>query len=157
MALADFVQEAQEPVNEVYGDESRTRLLSRLSLLRDKVRRHLNSQGISDGDISYQRYLNMRYQGTETAIMVLQPADGDFKQEFKRMHLREFAFLSPDERPIIVDDVRVRGVGSCGGLEKSDGKRLGQKLKYASFNVARPEFVERTVRGPTFVVRSRQC
>ncbi|PYH69519.1 5-oxoprolinase [Aspergillus vadensis CBS 113365] len=146
MALADFVQEAQEPVNEVYGDESRTRLLGRLSLLRDKVRRQLNGQGISDGDISYQRYLNMRYQGTETAIMVLQPADGDFKQEFKRMHLREFAFLSPDERPIIVDDVRVRGVGSCGGLEKSDGKRLGQKLKYASFNVARPEFVERTTK-----------
>lgn len=145
MALADFVQEAQEPVNEVYGDESRSRLLDRLSRLRDKVCRQLNGQGISNGDISYQRYLNMRYQGTETAIMVLEPADGDFKEEFKRMHLREFAFLSPDERPIIVDDVRVRGVGTCNALERSDGQRLGQKLKYASFSGAPQEMVERTV------------
>ncbi|KAI3002587.1 hypothetical protein CBS147346_5813 [Aspergillus niger] len=146
MALADFVQEAQEPVNEVYGDESRSRLLDRLSRLRDKVCRQLNGQGISNGDISYQRYLNMRYQGTETAIMVLEPADGDFKEEFKRMHLREFAFLSPDERPIIVDDVRVRGVGTCNALERSDGQRLGQKLKYASFSGAPQEMVERTTK-----------
>lgn len=145
MALADLVQEAQEPVNEIYGNESRGRLFNRLSLLQDKVRRQLNDQGTTDGDISYQKYLNMRYQGTETAIMVLEPADGDFKEEFKRMHLREFAFLFPDERTIIVDDVRVRGVGSCGGLERADGQRLGQELQTASFSVLSLDTAEQTV------------
>ncbi|GKZ76276.1 hypothetical protein AnigIFM56816_005255 [Aspergillus niger] len=146
MALADLVQEAQEPVNEIYGDESRGRLLDRLSQLQDKVRHQLNDQGTTDGDISYQKYLNMRYQGTETAIMVLEPADGDFKEEFKRMHLREFAFLFPDERTILVDDVRVRGVGSCGGLERSDGQKLGQELQNASLSVAAPEAAEKLTR-----------
>ncbi|OOF93899.1 hypothetical protein ASPCADRAFT_7390 [Aspergillus carbonarius ITEM 5010] len=136
MALADVVQETQEPVNEIFGDEARGRLDERLLVLQEKVCHQLNDQGISEDDMIYQRYLNMRYQGTETAIMVLEPLNRDFKEEFKRMHLLEFAFLFPDDRPIIVDDVRVRGIGSSGGAEKSDGRRVEEEMEASSFNAA---------------------
>ncbi|KAG2414843.1 5-oxoprolinase [Aspergillus terreus] len=129
MALADVVQEAQEPVNETYSDDSRGRLEQRLSLLRDKVCQQLRDQGMQENDTSYEMYLNMRYQGTETSIMVLQPPNGDFKTEFKKAHLREFAFLFPDDRPIFVDDVRVRGIGARGRQGPSDGNRLGKELR----------------------------
>ena len=42
--------------------------------------------------------------------MILYPDDGDFAQAFIREHKREFAFTFPG-RPIVVDDVRVRGIG----------------------------------------------
>lgn len=132
MALADMVQEAQEPVNETYNEDSLVRLNDRLSTLQSKVHQRLIDQGIGANNISHQWYLNMRYQGTETSIMVLKPEHGDFKEEFTKAHLREFAFLFPDERPIFVDDARVRGIGASGGLG-SDGVHLDAELKNTEF------------------------
>lgn len=144
MALADVVQEAQEPVNETYSDSSRGRLETRLSILQKRVREQLLRQGISDGDISYEVYFNMRYQGTETSIMVLQPSNGDFKVEFQKTHLREFSFIFPDGRPIYVDDVRVRGIGAS-GRKDWDGQQLGEQLRNVNFQPASSKLAERMV------------
>ena len=59
--------------------------------------------------------LNMRFDGTDTALMVLpHPEDGDgnedFEAAFKRVYKAEFGFLL-DTKSIIVDDVKVRGIG----------------------------------------------
>ena len=132
MALADVVQEAQEPVNETYTTSSHKYLKDRLSKLRGQVRQQLIDQGIRETDIAYEMYLNMRYQGTETSIMVLQPPNGDFAEEFRKTHLREFSFCFPDDKPIYVDDVRVRGIGTS---ERKDweGEELGQQLRASKF------------------------
>ncbi|CBF78035.1 hypothetical protein AN8779.2 [Aspergillus nidulans FGSC A4] len=132
MALADVVEEAQEPVNEIYNERSRQELEERLSKLRGRVGKQLLDQGIAADDISYEMYLNMRYQGTETSIMVLRPDNGDFAAEFRRTHLREFSFCFPDKKPIYVDDVRVRGIGAS---ERKDweGDQLGQQLRETTF------------------------
>ncbi|KAL2832542.1 Hydantoinase B/oxoprolinase-domain-containing protein [Aspergillus cavernicola] len=136
MALADVVQEAQEPVNETYSEPSQSRLESRLSKLRHQVGQQLISQGIRETDIMYEMYLNMRYQGTETSIMVLQPPNGDFKAEFQKTHLREFSFCFPDDKPIYVDDVRVRGIGTSERKEW-EGEELGQQLRDSVFKQER--------------------
>ncbi len=132
MALADLVQEAQEPVNETYTTSTHKHLKDRLSKLRDQVRQQLIDQGIRETDIAYEMYLNMRYQGTETSIMVLQPPNGDFAEEFRKTHLREFSFCFPDDKLIYVDDVRVRGIGTS---ERKDweGEELGQQLRASEF------------------------
>ncbi|KAL4805926.1 5-oxoprolinase [Aspergillus unguis] len=128
MALADVVQEAQEPVNETYSATSHSKLEARLASLQVTVKKQLLGQGIQDKDITYERYLNMRYQGTETSMMVLRPADGDFAAEFRRMHLREFSFCFPDGRLIYVDDVRVRGIGRSERRD-GEGEELGLQLR----------------------------
>jgi hypothetical protein len=78
----------------------------------------------------------MRYRGTESALMVVKPGkedvekgfEGDewaFGKAFVKQHQQEFGFTLPD-RDIIVDDVRVRGIGkSFEGL----GKTADQQLK----------------------------
>ncbi|KAJ5806852.1 hypothetical protein N7474_010444 [Penicillium riverlandense] len=144
MALADIVQEAQEPVVDKYNESSRGSLERRLSNLESVVRKQLTSQGIRETDITYERYLNMRYQGTETSIMVLQPADSDFKGEFQKIHFREFSFVFSDERAIYVDDVRVRGIGAS---KKKDweGEELGEQLRSSVFKSASSELVEHVV------------
>jgi len=55
--------------------------------------------------------LNMRFEGTDTALMVLPHKDDgdsteDFEAAFKRVYKTEFGFLL-DTKSIIVDDVKV--------------------------------------------------
>lgn len=142
--MADVVQEAQEPVNEIYNQTSRGQLEQRLSKLQTVVRERLISQGIQEKSITYEMYFNMRYHGTETSIMVLRPADSDFEAEFKRIHLREFSFVFPDKKPIYVDDVRVRGIGASEGASW-EGEQVGEQLRSSGFKAASPRLVDRTV------------
>lgn len=132
MALADVVQEAQEPVNLSFTSSAIDDIESRLGRMRMSVLQALTGQGINENNVVFQDYLNMRYQGTETAMMILRPTTGDFKQAFLEQHLREFNFIFPEGRPILVDDVRVRGIGGTGSVD-SDADLLASELKTTSF------------------------
>ncbi|KZZ94506.1 Hydantoinase/oxoprolinase [Ascosphaera apis ARSEF 7405] len=143
MALADVVQEAQEPANEIYNADTLPKLQTRLEELKGRVMKQLIDQKVHQEDITYECYLNMRYQGTETAIMVREPFSGDFKKEFQKTHLREFAFVFPESRPIFVDDIRVRGIGAS-ECKESDGQQLGKELASTTFAPKEDYHVELT-------------
>lgn len=55
--------------------------------------------------------LSFRYDGSDTSLMTLAPADGsfDFQTAFFDAYKYEFGFLL--ELNVMVDDVRVRGIG----------------------------------------------
>ncbi|KAE8454036.1 hypothetical protein EG329_007812 [Mollisiaceae sp. DMI_Dod_QoI] len=138
MALADVVDERQEPDSKVWGDngEAKESLKGKIEELKQKSRQALKEQGFNDGSIVYEEYLNMRYRGTESALMVVKPEKEDVEKEFEgdewafgkafvKQHQQEFGFTLPD-RDIIVDDVRVRGIGKS--FEEL-GKTVDQQLK----------------------------
>jgi 5-oxoprolinase (ATP-hydrolysing) len=110
MALADVVHEAQEPASGVLDQKSLSVLRDRIEVLKAKVQSELETDGISKAQIHHEVYLNLRYQGTDNLLMILNPEDGDFSEAFIREHKREFSFTFPG-RAIVVEDVRVRGVG----------------------------------------------
>lgn len=146
MALADVVQEAQEPVNTTYAGQAVQMLESRLNALGLKVKQALLNENIHEGDIYYEEYLNMRYQGTETPMMILRPCSGNFKDAFLEQHLREFNFVFPDSRPILVDDVRVRGIGGSGNVT-ADADKMHDELRQTTFVPARAEIAECEVKA----------
>jgi 5-oxoprolinase (ATP-hydrolysing) len=123
MALADVVDERQEPESKVWreAEDENESLRSKIDELKEKSRKALRDQGFDDKSIVYEEYLNMRYRGTESALMIVRP-EGEafaFGDAFVEQHQQEFGFTFPD-RDIIVDDVRVRGIGkSFEGLDKS--------------------------------------
>jgi 5-oxoprolinase (ATP-hydrolysing) len=145
MALADVVHEAQEPVNVAFAGSTIEELDTRLNSLGATVKEALLEENIREGDIYYEEYLNMRYQGTETAMMILRPSSGDFKEAFLEQHLREFNFVFPGSRPILVDDVRVRGIGGSGNVT-ADADSLHQELLHTKFAQVEAALVEREVR-----------
>ncbi|KAI0536346.1 hydantoinase B/oxoprolinase [Xylaria digitata] len=123
MALADVVDERQEPESKVWQDEGEivNELKVKMEKLKDRSRQALRDQGFQDEGIVFEEYLNMRYRGTESALMIVKPSEeqaqasfnGDdwaFGKAFVKHHRYEFGFTL-DERDIIVDDVRVRGIG----------------------------------------------
>ena len=70
------------------------------------------SQGFRDdkGEITVERFLNMRYLGTDTLIQTQQPDDStDFAAVFEREYRDEFGFVLSNK--VTIDDVRCRGTG----------------------------------------------
>ncbi|OCH85181.1 5-oxoprolinase [Obba rivulosa] len=115
LALADRAYELQEPSSTFYTPENRSSLVARLDRLDAAVREELARQGFEGDRVHTERMLNMRFEGTDTALMVLPDAkDGDGKEDFeaafKRVYKSEFGFLL-ETKTIIVDDVKVRGIG----------------------------------------------
>lgn len=138
MALADVVDERQEPDSKVWVDkgDAKESLKKKIEELKSKSKKALRDQGFNDNSIVFEEYLNMRYRGTESALMVVKPDQDDvqkdfggdewaFGKAFVKQHQQEFGFTLPD-RDIIVDDVRVRGIGKS--FEALD-KTVDQQLK----------------------------
>ncbi|KAG1745101.1 Hydantoinase/oxoprolinase-domain-containing protein [Suillus paluster] len=115
LALADRAYELQEPSSAFYSAQTRQYLIARLDKLTGDVKAELKRQGFEGDRVSVERMLNMRFEGTDTALMILpNKNDGDsiedFEAAFKRVYKAEFGFLL-DTKSIIVDDVKVRGIG----------------------------------------------
>ncbi|EPQ53045.1 hypothetical protein GLOTRDRAFT_79063 [Gloeophyllum trabeum ATCC 11539] len=114
LALADRAYEEQEPASTIYTPQNRAHLISRLDKLESQVRAELKRQGFEGDRVKVERMLNMRFEGTDTALMILpEEADGegeDFEAAFKRVYKSEFGFLL-ETKSVIVDDVKVRGIG----------------------------------------------
>jgi 5-oxoprolinase (ATP-hydrolysing) len=126
MALADVVVEVQEPESAAFSKDSIARIHERFDGLRAKASDSLISQGFTKKQIVHESFLNMRYQGSDTALMISQPEQiEDFADAFTKRHLREFGFTQP--REILVDDIRIRSVGK--GMEIQVSSPF-QELKY---------------------------
>lgn len=138
MALADVVDERQEPDSKVWSEDGKVvgELKEKMEKLKEKSRKTLQDQGFDGKEIVFEEYLNMRYRGTESALMIIKPSEEDAKEHFDGQdwafgkafvnhHRYEFGFTL-DDRDIIVDDVRVRGIGKSFTYEE---KTVDQQLK----------------------------
>ncbi|KAJ5123783.1 Hydantoinase B/oxoprolinase-domain-containing protein [Penicillium atrosanguineum] len=122
LALADIVQEAQEPIATQYVGSEQL-ISTKLQSLVDQSTMQLRTQSFADEQLRHELFLNMRYEGSDTSLMILKPEDGDFASAFVQRHQREFNFIL--ERPILIDDVRVRTIASANIIsEKSPAEQL---------------------------------
>ncbi|KKY27756.1 putative 5-oxoprolinase (atp-hydrolysing) [Diplodia seriata] len=110
MALADVVHEERQPAALQYCDSSIPAIAEALDRLSTKAEDVLIGQSISPARIATEKYLSLRFHGSDTAIMVQQKENSDTLQTFKKAHLQEFGFI-PEGRAVIVDDFRVRSIG----------------------------------------------
>ncbi len=150
MGLADIVVEKQEPSAHVLLENKENdvfkNLLKNLEKLSSDAKTELLAQGYKAEQIEIKRYLNLRYQGTDTALMISEPDEvsnydtgntncelgisessselqknttkfPDYVSAFRQTYLREFGF-DLTGREIIVDDLRVRAVAKSPGLQK---------------------------------------
>ncbi|KAJ9523185.1 hypothetical protein QJQ45_024077, partial [Haematococcus lacustris] len=121
--LAQRVSEAQEPVACQLSPEGQAGPLleERLTRLEAQAVAELQGQvgrggaGVEEAGQavpapSCQRFLHLRYQGTDVAVMTARPPDGDYGAAFRQAYQREFGFTL--DRAVLVDDVRVRAVSS---------------------------------------------
>ncbi|MCJ8738120.1 hypothetical protein PDJAM_G00031930, partial [Pangasius djambal] len=122
LALADVVEEVQEPCSLQYNTHSYSELDCWIQRLSQRCHDTLRKRGFSSSQISTEVFLHMRYEGTDCALMISASeapphaqscCSGDFRTAFTARYMKEFGFTIAD-RPITVDDVRVRGSGKSG-------------------------------------------
>ncbi|KAJ2357932.1 hypothetical protein GGF43_001159 [Coemansia sp. RSA 2618] len=116
LGLSEVVHEEQAPAAAIWSADAQPPLLSRLKELSDLGCGKLRRQGFSDAQIRAKCFLNMRYDGTDTSIMVPETVVGDYQSCFESMHQREFGFVLRN-RKIIVDDLRVRATGTLADIK----------------------------------------
>ncbi|GAB9473644.1 5-oxoprolinase [Globisporangium polare] len=123
LSVADSVVDKQRPSSAEYNAANKAELVSSLSALAQEVKAELVGDGFKSEDIQFQFFLNMRYEGTDNAVMTRGPVgdkgvslevsakhlvDYDFEGSFVKKYQREYGFVLQN-RSIIIDDVRVRG------------------------------------------------
>lgn len=110
MALADVVAEERSPSATVYRQDNVATLESELDRLQAASVDALLLQRIEKARITSERYLNMRFHGSDTPLMVQETPSRSYLDTFKDAHQQQFGFL-PTGRDVIVDDCRVRSIG----------------------------------------------
>jgi 5-oxoprolinase (ATP-hydrolysing) len=119
MALADIEVDLQEPESVIFNETTSARIENRIDSLKTKALAKLVSQGFKESQVTHHSFLNMRYNGSDTALMVQKSnEEGDFGIAFTKRHMREFGFTQP--REILVDDIRIRSVGNSIGIQASN-------------------------------------
>lgn len=120
--LAEVAEEAQEPAASSLDKDQHAMLADRLCVLERQAIEALVVQGYSRDRIETQPFLNLRYEGTDSAVMTPltsasrapQPVKVEeipaFESSFVAGYKREFGFVLTGRR-ILVDDVRVRAIG----------------------------------------------
>lgn len=126
MALADVVHESQRPASGVFTTAAP--LQDTIAQLKKEVYAQLAKDGIEADNTEHEVYLNLKYKGTDNTLMVREPADGDFLAAFERDHQREYSFTFP-EKSILLEDIRVRGIGKSETAEYAAPQRELKTIK----------------------------
>ena len=115
IALGDLTHEVQLPRTDSL-DNLQSNLEKEFQPLVDDGNKALFAQGFPSPDIEHELYLNLRYAGTNSSLMVRKPEGSwDFAGVFIQQHRDEFGFVL--DRGVLVDDIRVRSLGKTRGHE----------------------------------------
>jgi 5-oxoprolinase (ATP-hydrolysing) len=110
LSMADAVQEVQEPTAATYDESNATFMADmevRLSELASKATAALVAQGYGEDQVLMEKFINMRYEGTDNAIMICYSETKTYQESFLEQYQREYGFVLED-RDLVLDDYRVR-------------------------------------------------
>ena len=127
MALADVAVDLTEPSSHTLTAQALQAISYRVTDLKARALCQLEEQGVFEEDVYYETYLNLRYLGSDTSMMIIQPEDGNFERSFKEEHKREFSFNL--DKPVLIDDIRVRGIGRSPELQGTGSGDFVKDLK----------------------------
>ncbi|GJQ08613.1 hypothetical protein GpartN1_g404.t1 [Galdieria partita] len=156
LGLAEDVAEAQEPcairlsMNSANQyDQQLGEAYQRLDMLSQRATLELTSRGIPHKNIKVDRYLHLRYQGTDFGLMIREPEDGDYVKAFIHEYETEHGFRI-QARDIFVDDVRVRAYGTTSSiqrhsLEEAKDRSPGQPFMVSSCYFEQTDYISTPV------------
>ena len=118
MGLADVVRDLQAPAaGQPVSGAAVASLEIRFAELESQGYAELEAEGFDRAHTEVHRYLNLRFDGSITSIMIHQPAGGDYEAAFRDHHRGEYGFEDPGTR-VLIDDVRVRMLGKAEPLAR---------------------------------------
>ena len=111
MGLADQVAMREAAVELRLDDIPAEDLAQRLGALGDSARQELLAQGVAPERITVVRRVHLRYEGTDSAIIVLFDEAAGMKLHFDAAYKKRFSFLMA-AKALVVEAVSVEAIGA---------------------------------------------
>ena len=112
MGLADTVVDRQQAVEAVLEQALLEDLSERLDQLQNSGIEELKQQGDPCANLSFKRLLHIRYQGSDTTLIVPHGGLHETRDRFERVHRMRFGFVATD-KPLIVESIQVEVVSAA--------------------------------------------
>jgi 5-oxoprolinase (ATP-hydrolysing) len=113
MGLADQIAMREAAVELKLDDAGLAAARARADALAAEARDELLTQGMAATAIELRQRLHLRYEGTDTALVVPMAARAEALAAFEAAYRQRFAFLMPD-RALVVEAVSVEAIGASG-------------------------------------------
>jgi len=110
MGLADQTAMREQAVEEKLSEAALDALASRLSALGQAAREQLLKQGVEAGRIALVERVHLRYEGTDSALVVQFDDVAAMQAQFEGAYKRRYSFLMPS-RALVVEAVSVEAIG----------------------------------------------
>ena len=111
MGLADQIAMREASVELPLDEAGLAAAEARLAGLGDAAREELASQGVPRAQVELRPHVHVRYQGTDTALVVPCTDLAGIRRDFEAGYRQRFAFLMPD-RLLVIEAVSVEAVGA---------------------------------------------
>ncbi|KAK0329815.1 hypothetical protein LTR94_035234, partial [Friedmanniomyces endolithicus] len=95
MGLADQTAMREQAVEEKLSDAALDALAARLSALGESARGQLLHQGVEPGRIALVERVHLRYEGTDSALVVQFDDVASMQAQFEQAYKRRYSFLMP--------------------------------------------------------------
>ncbi|MGE0874995.1 MAG: hydantoinase B/oxoprolinase family protein [Burkholderiales bacterium] len=109
MGLADQAAMREQALEVRLGDDAHADIVRTLDALEAGAREELASQGVESGRIRALRRAHLKYEGTDSALVVGAGTPGEMRAAFEEVYRRQFSFLMP-ARELIVEAVSVEAL-----------------------------------------------
>ena len=119
IGLADIIAMREQAVEAQLTTESLENLPGTLDPLEQDARAEVSAEGVPPERITAAHRAHLRYQGTDTAVIVPVGSLADMTAAFEAEYSRRFSFLMPD-KPVIVEAVSVEVTGTQPRYEDAD-------------------------------------
>ncbi len=116
MGLADVRALREEAVEEVLAAELVARLEARYAALEAAVGAEIAEQGIGEDQTTVERRAHLRYEGTDSALVVPFGDSEALRAAFEAAHRERYGFVMPDKR-LVVEAIAAEAVGTTGSVE----------------------------------------
>jgi len=110
MGLADQSAMREQAVEEKLGAASVAALAARLDALAEAARGELLAQGVGAERVDVIRRLHLRYEGTDSALVVDHGGVEAMQAQFEAAYKRRFSFLMPS-RALVIEAISVEALG----------------------------------------------
>ncbi len=89
--------------------------------LEAEARREIRDQGIAAANVSLQRKVHLRYEGTDSPLLIDFGTLEAMKQAFEDSHLQRFGFIAP-ERKLVAEAVSAEAIGTTEAVEDMEAE-----------------------------------
>ena len=118
MGLADQTAMREVAVELRLTPEAMPQLAQRFEALAAEATRDLLEQGVARERVRVVRRVHLRYEGTDSALIVLDGEVDALRAQFDAAYAQRYSFLMPD-RALIVEAVSVEAIGAGDAAEES--------------------------------------